>query len=496
MSVPVFYINELNNNFPELESFRTELYKKNILSKDYVEDNLFLVYHKFDQQSTTDLDRECRSLVLDRTTKKIVSFSCETPILNSQALEYLLLNQQVDKVITKCYEGTLLSVFYHGSKWYVSTRRCLNSNESVWGDNKSHFDMFMEVLNNSGYESLDSFTNKLNKDYCYYFVLIHHQNKNVVDYESEFGKDYKKLSLLFVREKETQNEVDLYNSTFDLSMLNDNIFLSEKINSLEEFDSLNKKDQFTLPPKSEGVVIKCFDENVNRFRLLKLQTMSYQFAKSIGSEKNIFMGLIHLYQNGKLTEYVNQMPNLKKIVNPLNTHESFDTIGAIDALFKVCTSELFELFKVLWDIKNGKHLNDTLYKLLPKEYKDVMFGIRGIYFKKKAKLAGRTKSESDSKNPGKHLEQSEMKEYHLQIKDIYQYLKTMQTENFCAFLRMRKLMFNWAKVNSEVSEFGKISSKCDKVHFKLTSIYTNKLFPNIMPDDIPTNVPVVVEESE
>jgi hypothetical protein len=331
----------------------------------------------------------------------------------------------------------------------------------------------MEVLNNSGYDSLDNFTNKLDKNYCYYFVLIHHQNKNVVDYETEFGKEFKKLSLVFVREKETQREVDLYNSSFDLPMLDSNIFLSEKINSLEEFDSLNKKDQFTLPPKSEGVVIKCFDKNINRYRLLKLQTMSYQFAKSIGSEKNIFMGLIHLYQNGKLSEYVNQMSNLKKIVNPLNTYESFDTIGAIDALFKVCTSELFELFKVLWDIKNGKHLNDTLYKLLPKEYKDVMFGIRGIYFKKKAKLVG------------KHVEHSEMREYHLQIKDIYQFLKNMSTESFCAFLKMRKLMFNWSKVNAEVSEFGKISSKCDKVHFKLASIYTNKLFPNIMPDDIP-----------
>lgn len=479
MSNPIFCITELINNFTELDIFRNELYKKNILSKDYVDENLFLVYHKFEQQSTTNLDRECRSLVLDRTSKQIVSFSCETPIINTEALEHLLANQQEDKVITKCYEGTLLSVFYHGSKWYVSTRRCLDSGESMWGDNKSHLNMFMDVLTNSGYETLDNFTNKLDKTYCYYFVLIHHQNKNVVDYDSEFGKEYKKLSLVFVREKETQKEIDLYNSTFDLQILDNNIFLSEKINSLEEFDSLNKKDQFTLPPKSEGVVIKCFDKNINRYRLLKLQTMSYQFAKSIGSEKNIFMGLIHLYQNGKLNEYVSQTSYLKKIINPLNIYESFDTIGTIDALFKICTSELFELFKILWDIKNGKHLNDNLYKLLPKEYKDIMFGIRGIYFKKKSKLGGR------------QVEPSEMKDYHLQIKDIYQFLKNIPTERFCAFLKMRRLMFNWTKVNPAISDFNKISCKCDKVHFKLTSIYTNKLFPNIMPDDIPnqtTNV--------
>jgi len=476
MSNPIFCINELINNFPDLENFRNELYKKNILSKDYVDENLFLVYHKFEQRSTTLLDNECRSLIIDRNTKKIISFSCETPIVNSEGLEYLLLNQQEEKIINKCYEGTLLSVFYHGSKWYISTRRCLNSNESIWGVNKSHFNMFMEVLNNSGYENLDSFTDKLNKDFCYYFVLIHFQNKNVVDYESEFGKEYKKLALIFVREKETQIEIDLYNSPFDLSMLDSNIFLSEKINSLEEFDNLNKTDQFTLPPKCEGVVIKCFDKNINRYRLIKLQAMNYQFAKSVGSEKNIFMGLIHLYQNSKLNEYIAQMPNLKKIINPLNINESFDTIGTIDALFKVCTSEIFELFKLLYDIKNGKHIDNTLYKLLPKEYKDIMFSIRGIYFKKKAKIIG------------KQLEYTEMKEYYLQIRDIYNFLKNIPTEHFCALLKMRKLMFNWTKVNPLVSDFSKISFKCDKVHFKLISIYTNKLFPNIMPYDIPENM--------
>ena len=46
-------------------------------------------------------------------------------------------------------------------------------------------------------------------------------------------------------------------------------------------------------------------------------------------------------------------------------------------------------------------------------------------------------------------------------------------------------MFNWTKVNTDLSDFNKISSKCDKVHSKLASIYTNKLFPHIMPDDIP-----------
>jgi hypothetical protein len=340
----------------------------------------------------------------------------------------------------------------------------------------------MEVLNNSGYETFDAFTNKLNKNYCYYFVLIHHQNKTVVDYESELGKEYKKLCLVFLRDKETQQEFNLYedNNLGISTILDSNIFLSEKINSLEDFDTLNKKDQFNLPPKSEGVVIRSYDSKLNRYRLLKLQTMGYQFAKSVGSEKNIFMGLIHLYQNGKLTDFLNQSQHLKKIINPMNTHESYDTIGTIDALFKVCTSELFELFKTIWDIKTGKHLNEELYKFLPKEYKDVLYTIRGFYYKKKSlKFTKEKLSEENYKNS------------YLQIKDIYNYLKTLSTENFCALLKMRRLMFNWSKINSNLESFMKISSKCDKVHFKLIAIYTNKLFPTIMPEDLP---PVIISE--
>jgi len=468
MSLPIFFINEYLNKYHKLEELRKELFKKNILTKDYIEEGLFLIYHKYNNLQSTDLERECRSIIIDRNTKQILSYSCEAPLMNTEAMEYLLLNPSENQTITKCYEGTLLSVFFK-DKWYVSTRRCLNSKESVWGaEQKSHYDMFMEVLNDSGYLTFDDFSNKLNQNLCYYFVLIHHQNKNLVVY----GPNYRKLALAFVRNINNQTEIDLYSDnilTEINNIIDSNIFISEKIANLEIFDNLNKKDQFCLPPTTEGIIIKLFDKNQNKNKLLKLQTFSYQFAKSIGSEKNMYMGLIHLYQKDKLIDYFaeNNNNNLKKIINPLNLHESYDSIGAIDALFKVCTSELFELFKLLWDIKTGKHLQDSLYKFLPKEYKDILFGIRGLYFKKKM--------ESIKTN----------KIVYLQIKDIYQYVKNIPTENFCAFNKMRKLMYNWSKINSNLSDFNKISAKCDKIHFKLAAIYCNKLFPNIMPEDLP-----------
>jgi len=84
MSLP-FLINDYISKFPNLEEFRSELYKKNILSKDYIEEGLMLIYHKYDQKNNSDLEMECRSIILDRTTKKILSYSCENPVLNVDA---------------------------------------------------------------------------------------------------------------------------------------------------------------------------------------------------------------------------------------------------------------------------------------------------------------------------------------------------------------------------------------------------------------------------
>ena len=106
----------------------------------------------------------------------------------------------------------------------------------------------------------------------------------------------------------------------------------------------------------------------------------------------------------------------------------------------------------------------------------MLYGIRGLYFKNKSTIYN-----SEDKN---------IKKIYLQIKDIYQPIKTIDTDTLEQYLRVRKLMANWVKSepnNENLKKFNKINEKCDKVHFKLTAIFTNKLFPNIMPDDLPQN---------
>jgi len=371
------YIKQLLSTNTTLESLLQSLYSQGILSKDYPDEGLILIYNNYSNKNIKPMVRECRSIILDRNTFEIVCYTCNTPIYNLQAIKYLLDNSELEKKTYRCYEGTLLSLFNHNNKWFLSTRRCLDSNNSVW-KNKSYFNFFMEVLQQDGY-TFDEFTNLLDKNIGYYFILLHHENKNIIDYTYKFGSKYKKLCLAFIRDKKTQLEIKL-----KMEFVSEHIFLAEELDNLTSFDKINKKNDNYDKPQNEGIIIKI--KNCNKLNILKLQNINYQFALATGPENNIFRGFIYLYQTDKLIKYFKNNPNFikyKKIINPINLNESYDTIGVIDATFKICTSELYELFKLLWNFKTSKHQNGELYNILTKEYKNILFAIRGIYFKKK-----------------------------------------------------------------------------------------------------------------
>ena len=139
--------------------------------------------------------------------------------------------------------------------------------------------MFEEIIKNDGFENFNDFTQKLNKDYCYYFILIHHQNEHNVDYQTEFGDNYKKLCLAFVRDK-TQKELNPIE--LNLDFVSDNIFLPIKLDNLVTFDEENKNTNILDKPKDEGVIVK-----INN-KYLKLQNINFQFYKAIGPKKNIY----------------------------------------------------------------------------------------------------------------------------------------------------------------------------------------------------------------
>jgi hypothetical protein len=448
------YINGLNN----VEDINKHLYQNyNIMTKDFPELDMTIYYNKYDNKHKTQIEMSSRSVILSKTTHNVICYTCPTPIYNMDAVQYLWRNQDKPRETYVCYEGSLISVFNYNNKWHVASRKNIYDNINTGGQYK----MVLDVLNQDNL-TIDDFTNKLDKKYSYHFVLIHHENDNIVNYVSQFGPEYKKLCFIFARDINTQKEVNV--EELNASFLSEHIFLPKKINDADakDFVSNLSNTNITNQPEHEGIIIK-LNNNI-----LKLQSSAYQFHKAIGSEKNMYRGFLSLYQNNSLKNFfVNENVKFKKIVNPLNPTESFDTIGIIDALFKVITAELYHLFYTIWN-DNSEHLNKELYNKLPKEYKDILYYIKGIYYANKVKNDGGD-------------------ETILKLKDVYNYIKSTDTHVFEKFIRCRKLMLNWVRhEKSENTElFNKTLHHSEKVFYKLSAIYTTKLFPEIMPDDLP-----------
>ena len=459
MNSPQYLLNNYITSVTNVDNINAHLYDKfNIMTKEYPEYNMTIYYNKYDNKTKTNLEVATRSVIMNSETHDIICYTCPTPIYNMQAVQYFWMNQDKQRECHVCYEGSLISLFYYNNMWFLATRKNVYINDS---DTTGIFGMFMEVLKQDGHDDLNHFTQYLNKDISYHFVLIHHNNENIVNYEAIYGKEYKKLCFIFARNKSDQAEIR--SEDVENTFVSDNIFLPKVICEQDFAEFMTKIADVTIskPPEYEGIVIKL--DNM----ILKLQTSNYMFYKAIGPDKNMFRGFINLYQSNTLKGFLSNEGNekFKKVVNPMNTTESYDTIGMIDALFKVVTSELHSLFYILWNEK-GQHMNDSLYKLLPKEYKDILFQLRGIFFQ--------------IKNKGK-------KDVGLKLNDVYNYIKLMDSNIFEKFIRCRKLMLNWTRVEktNNTALFIKTLYHCDKIFYKLSAIYTTKLFPEIMPDDMP-----------
>jgi hypothetical protein len=449
------YLNDPLNTIKSLYS------KYNIMSKNY--NNMTILYNKYNTKHKTKLELECRSVIIDNTTNKIICYSCPTPIYNNDATNYIKRNENLMSSAQAyvCYEGSLLSIFYYNDNWYVSTRKCIYDNTSK---KEEKYKMFLDVIESDGY-TFETFTNTLDTSKSYHFVLIHHLNENIVDYKTEFGEGYTKLCFVSARDKNTMSECNIKDVRITFSP---NIFIADRLDTFTNFDKYTDFDKYKDIdiPMYEGIIIKV-DNN-----LLKIQNPSYQFYKAIGSDKNMLRGFLFLYQQNMLTTYFTNNPaseKFKKMINPLNTNETFDIIGIINCLFQVLTSELYELFNVLYSDGN-KIPNIELYKYLPHEYKNILFKIRGAFMASKKK----------------NVLSSENKEY-ISVKDILRILKTSDVNQIERLIKERKLLYNWSRLDKTVNSAIYINTlyKYEKIFYKLASIYTIKLFPEIMPTDVP-----------
>lgn len=268
-SITSIFDNIVNVTYESLLDYFKKNYNNKIFVKKITE-NLLLIHNNFDTKVSSDiLYNECRSMVIKTgENPKVISYTHEN-------IEYLKISEVYDIIVgnfnsfEESYEGTLISVFNDDGKWYFITSRCVSIDSSYYYDNKNTFGfLFDDCLSELGITDRLKFTEILDPNICYYFVIVHHKNKYVVDYTSRFGENYKKLINVFNREKETQKIIETNIVTLD------GIIVPLKFEKLQ--DGIN---YIINNENTEGLIIK-INEELNKTKLIKVHSDEYWLSKS------------------------------------------------------------------------------------------------------------------------------------------------------------------------------------------------------------------------
>ena len=164
-------------------------------------------YRRKDINEYQDLYNECRSVVLDFESENIIINKASPVPIRLSTKDYVNTKSSEDKC-ELAYDTTMIFVYYNNSTWHFGTTSCPSIDYSKFSHpTKKYGVMFNEILttllnnNNNNNDIRDSFCELLNPEYIYEFGMIHHDNTKYMDYTDIFGKEYKKLILLNLKEK-------------------------------------------------------------------------------------------------------------------------------------------------------------------------------------------------------------------------------------------------------------------------------------------------------
>ena len=155
-------------NIDNIHSAFLKIKDLQLQSKIY-DNKIIIKYPKSLKYSKKDYIRKSRGIILDFDKKKIINSSIEGCLDNDTFFD--LVKEWDDIVIEECLDGVLLNLYYDNHTWKISTKFCVNADESKFRCDKSFRKLFDET------NKLDF--NTLDKSYTYSLLLQHKSARNV-----------------------------------------------------------------------------------------------------------------------------------------------------------------------------------------------------------------------------------------------------------------------------------------------------------------------------
>jgi len=300
-------------------------------------------YKRDDINEFKELYDECRSIILDFSrsigNNVVISYANSIPIRLS--VDNYIKNAYDPKDI--CYtamDGTLITVYYHNNNWHFGSSCCPDINSSKFSHpTKSHGFMLDEILfeyyKNSSNIDLSNphislilrelFTANLSKLYSYEFVLIHYENKHIVDYTSIFGNEYKLLFHINTRNRLTLNDEDIRSEPLKYLGIRYPYYFT----TMEEaMNYVTTTDNSLIIKKENKKILKISNDKI----LHKEEVHSNNY--------NLCYNLIYVYMLQKSNYTINNY--IEEFYPHLINNQKYETI--IHQLFMIMTDIIYNLY--------------------------------------------------------------------------------------------------------------------------------------------------------
>jgi hypothetical protein len=243
--------------------------------KFFGKNNLLLLHNTYtrdDVDHFKNLYDEIRSVVLDfdAPSGEMIVLSLADKIPTRMLVDQYVNMYKDGDILHECFEGTMVYVYNHNEKWFFSTSTCPNINSSKYfHPTKTHGKMFDEALQElfptlEEEKLRDTFVTYLDINTSYGFLLVHHENKHVMDYSPEFGENYKRLYHLFSRDKKTSAPILEPIKQLELYIPKQYASLDEAVQAISETNSYGfiAKSEEMVYKVSIGSIIQAETENL------------------------------------------------------------------------------------------------------------------------------------------------------------------------------------------------------------------------------------------
>jgi hypothetical protein len=310
-----------------------------------------------------ELYEQCRSVVLDfsleRNYNVVVTYANSIPERIDYNHYITSLSSAEDKIY-EAYDGTIITVYHYKDEWYFGTSSCPDANSSKFSHPyKTHGNMLDEILykyfnqhlaTEEGKSCEDGvvflrsvFTQHLDPNMAYEFIIVHHENKHIIDYTGFLGEYYMELFHVNTKHRNSLIEGDIMSSIIP-SLMEVGVKYPMPFNNIQEGYA-----HIHANPYSYGLIAKKSIADKVNVKIYKISTDAINYREETDPcHPNAWMNILSVYMKNK-TEYTikDYIANYNPHINlPLdNNGQKIDPTYLVHTIISTIKDSLYAYYK-------------------------------------------------------------------------------------------------------------------------------------------------------